>query len=259
MDKERLTNYFDKMSPSESQKMRMKKTIISHRKKQESPSKYAKGWSFSTISKVVASVVFALIILGNIPLVGKATAELMSWFHNYYETMLDIVEKQEHLEITSDFSTEKHEKYAEMYRYRGLSEERAEEEAFHAQLSEIAIINKAIDLGFYVSIEEAKQKARETFGEWEEWREYEDVVTITDNANMVKNMIEDLRKPDDEFWNEHILFSNAFMLMREEVLDYEMKENPTKNWNELERDIIMDFILSEAQQINEYKKEIGLE
>lgn len=74
----------------------------------------------------------------------------------------------------------------------------------------------------------------------------------------IKNEYEELGIYEDEFWNEQRLSSYAFSVMLKKLMEYELKENPTKNWNELHKEIITDFISKETQQINEFKKEIGM-
>ncbi len=259
MDKEKLTDYFKNMTPTDSQKKRMKKAIMSHGEHKGSRTKSPRDLRFSRIAKVAASVVLALIILGNLPLVGKAGAGIINWFQNHMEILLDGLESQEHQLINSNFSIEKHEKYAERLQYRfGLSKERAEEEAFLGQLYEVAIINRAIELGIDVSKEEAFQEAQEVNEGWEELLEDENTTMDIDALHRIKNEYEELGIYEDEFWNEQRLSSYAFSVMLKKLMEYELKENPTKNWDELHKEIVTDFISNETQQINEFKKEIGM-
>ncbi|WP_238446520.1 hypothetical protein [Alkalihalophilus pseudofirmus] len=162
---------------------------------------------------------------------------------------------QGHNLINSEFSIEEHVKYAERLQdERGLTKEDADEEAFRVQLNEVAVINRAIDVGINVSEEEAFQKSQET----REDLENEEAENVKEVLIGIQEEIEQLGISEDDYWNEYMLSSYAHAVMREKLMEYEQNENPMKNWNELQQEIIEEFTVSQSQQINEFKREIGM-
>ncbi|MCT2535440.1 hypothetical protein NC661_18145 [Aquibacillus koreensis] len=267
MDKEQLNHYFEKMSPTESQKERMKEAVLSHGEKKGVRSNHVKRSRFPWLAHVAAGVVLALIIVGNLPFIVNTSAGIMNWFQDHIVNEikeLDELDKQDFEKddlIHSEFSIEKHEKYKERFQIQGLSEERATEEAFHSQLNELAMINRAMDVGIQFSSEEALQKAQEVKEDHEKWLADEDKgenVLDEETLNSNKNELEAMS--GDPFWDEYYrLYANAYNAMFEKLVEYERIENPTKDWNERNMEILIDFMSDEAEQINEFKREIGME
>ncbi|MBU9720160.1 MULTISPECIES: hypothetical protein [Bacillaceae] len=258
MNKEKLTSFFENMSPTESQKKRMKKAILSHGDGKSSRSKSPNWWA-NKGAKVVASVILAVVIIGTLPLAGKAGAGIVNWFQNQYDSIIGAVENQEDLLIDGEFSVEKHEKLTERHEYRGLSKERAEEQAFVDQSYEVAIIHRAMDLGIDVTREEALQRAYDSLEGWAEMDEEEAAAMDIESLNPIQSEIEDLRLNEDEFWVEQRLHSFAFNVLLFKVMEHEMNENPSKGWNEIHMEIVSDFIVNEAEKLAEFRKKVGLD
>lgn len=158
--------------------------------------------------------------------------------------------------FNDEFLVEKHEDYAEMLRVeQGLSKEEADEETYRVQLNEVAIINRAIDVGIKVSEEEALQEANKTR---QRLKEVEGVENAEVALTKTQETIEKLGISEDEYWNEFVINSFIQSLMKEKLIEYERIENPEMNWNERQEEIIEEFKTNESLQINEFKKEIGL-
>ncbi|WNF38355.1 hypothetical protein RJD24_08010 [Bacillaceae bacterium IKA-2] len=158
--------------------------------------------------------------------------------------------------INDEFLVEKHEDYAEMLRVeKGLSKEEADEETYRVQLHEVAIINRAIDVGIKVSEEEALQEANKTR---QMLKEVEGVENAEVALTKTQETIEKLGISEDEYWNKFVINSFIQSLMKEKLIEYERIENPEMNWNERQEEIIEEFKSNESLQINEFKKEIGL-
>ena len=157
--------------------------------------------------------------------------------------------------VTSEFSIEQHVIYAEsLQTERGLTKEEADKEAFRVQLNEVAVINRAIDVGIKVSEEEALQKAQEI----REALENEEAEKVKGVLISIQEEIEELGISEDDYWNEYMLNSYAHAVMREKLMEYELNENPMKNWNERQAEIIEEFTASESRQIKEFKREIEM-
>lgn len=157
--------------------------------------------------------------------------------------------------INDSFFIEKHEEYADrLQEEQGFSKGEADEEAFRTQLNEVAVINRAIDVGIEVSEKEALQVAHEMRDLLEEGE--------ADNAeealNNTQEIINRLGITEEEYWNDYVINSYIQMLMRERLIEYERNENPGMSWNERQKDIIEDFKSRESRQINKFKKEIGM-
>ncbi|WP_156314823.1 hypothetical protein [Halalkalibacter wakoensis] len=156
--------------------------------------------------------------------------------------------------LNDQFFIEKHESYVEMLiEDQGFSMEEANEEAYRIQLNEVAIVNRAMELGMDVSEEEALNVAQEM-------RQY-----LVENSNETeeasahtKAIIKQLGISEDQYWNEYVITSYKQMLMREQVMEYERQENPSKSWNERQEELIDEFKRNEATQIQEFKRQVGL-
>jgi hypothetical protein len=164
-------------------------------------------------------------------------------------------DSQGHNLVNSEFSIEEHVKYAErLQAERGLTKEDAEEEAFRIQLNEVSVINRAIDVGINVSEEEALQKSQEA----REGLENEEAENVKEVLISIQEESEQLGISEDDYWNEYMLSSYAHAVMREKLMEYEQNENPMKNWNELQEEIIEEFAVSQSKKINEFKREIRM-
>ena len=138
-----------------------------------------------------------------------------------------------------------------------LSKQEAEEEAFRIQLNEVAIINRAIDIGIEVSKEEALQVANKTRQVLEQGDS--NGFEGTQEALMeINDTLEREGISEEEYWNDYVINSYKQMLMRERLMQYERDNNPQKNWNERQEEIIEEFKSKEERQINKFKKEVGM-
>ncbi|MBU8907465.1 hypothetical protein KH400_12685 [Desertibacillus haloalkaliphilus] len=130
--------------------------------------------------------------------------------------------------VNSEFSIEDHVEYVEKIQdERGLTKEEADEEAL--------------------------QKSQET----REVLENEEAKNSKEAKASIQEEIEQLGISEDEYWEEYMLSNYAHVIMREKLMEYERNHNPAR-WNERQQEIIEEFKNRESQQIDEFKREIGM-
>lgn len=260
MNRKQLNDYFESVSPTESQKERMKKALFSDEENIESSSIRPKGWGLSKLAFAAAGVVLALIVIGSLSNVGNTQAGISNWLQDHIQTVLDGMDEERESELFSrEFSIEKHKKYSERAQDRGLTKEQAEEGAFFHQLGEVAIVNRAFDLGITVSEGEALQSYEQQMAVLKETLEDENVEVDMEAYDRIKKEVGELGIADDKFWKEHGLSIHALFILEKKLEEYEKNKHPEKDINERKTEIIMEYMSSESQKIAKFKREIGLE
>lgn len=163
-------------------------------------------------------------------------------------------DSQRHNLVNSEFSIDKHAEYAKRIQdKRGLTKEEAGEEAFRVQLNEVAVINRAIDVGVSVSKEEALEKSQEI----REVLENGEAENASEVMAGIQEEIGQLGISEDEYWNEYMLSNYAHAVMREKLMEYERNHSGIR-WDECQQEIIEEFAASEKRRINEFKREIRM-
>ncbi|UCZ54305.1 hypothetical protein LGQ02_05955 [Bacillus shivajii] len=156
--------------------------------------------------------------------------------------------------LNDSFIVDKHEEFANKLKEDGYAKEEANEEAFKVQLREVALLNRATEVGIEVSDKEAGKRAEEMREQLEIGKGQNTEFVL----EKIDELIAELNITEDEYWSEYVINSYKSQIMQEKLREYELKENAQTNWNERSQEIIEEFMENEAEQIKKFKSEVGM-